>query len=202
MKKVTDNIWTWSIFSEEKQLNFNGFYVQLPDDALFIDPPPLSPEDLLWIEKEKRPAMIILTNKDHRRVSEELRERFKAPIWIHKLDEPLLEVRADRTYSNGEKILDELEIVHLPDMKSPGESALYWKKRGVLILGDALIGKVQGALNLLPAEKFADISKAFESVKKLEELEFEMILVGDGEPILANAKTVLQKFINDFKSKK
>ena len=84
--------------------------------------------------------------------------------------------------------------IHLRNMKSPGESALLLKQdRSYLILGDALIGKPAGELRLLPAEKFADVNKAKESLKRLLDYEYEAVLAGDGTSILSGGKDAIRR---------
>jgi glyoxylase-like metal-dependent hydrolase (beta-lactamase superfamily II) len=81
-------------------------------------------------------------------------------------------------------------------MKSPGESALFLDRgKGYLILGDSLIGRPPGQLNLLPADKFADVAKARESLKRLLKYNFDAVLVGDGASILAGAKEAVRRAI-------
>src|SRR2546427_4691433 len=87
-------------------------------------------------------------------------------------------------------------FIHLKDMKSPGESALFLDMgKGYLILGDALIGRPAGQLNLLPADRFADVTKARESLKRLLKYNFDAVLVGDGAAILAGAKEAVRRAI-------
>ena len=45
MRKLSKDIWTWSSFSEEKKLFFNGWYLQIPQGPVLIDPPGLAGED-------------------------------------------------------------------------------------------------------------------------------------------------------------
>ncbi len=86
--------------------------------------------------------------------------------------------------------------IHLRHMKSPGESALLLKQdKGYLILGDALIGKPPGELRLLPAEKFADVNKAKESLTRLLDYEYEAILTGDGASILSGGKDAVWRAV-------
>ena len=198
MKKVSGDIWSWSVFSDEKKLFFNGLYLQCPQGPVLIDPPPLADEDFATLNELGRPKTVVLTNKDHRRGSEECRKRLGTPILIHELDAPLLDLKPDGTFKNGERVAGELEVLHLPHMKSPGESALYWKKERVLVLGDALIGKPTGELGLLPAEKFADARKAVESLKKLRSLDLKMVLVGDGDSVLSDGTAALERFFTRF----
>jgi hypothetical protein len=64
-----------------------------------------------------------------------------------------------------------------------------------MIVGDALIGKVPGKLNMLPPDKYRDPGLAKKGLNKLLDFEFESLLVGDGEPILCEAKEAVKKFL-------
>ena len=39
IKKILPNIYSWSEFSEEKQLNFNGYLIIGEEESVIIDPP-------------------------------------------------------------------------------------------------------------------------------------------------------------------
>ena len=88
-----------------------------------------------------------------------------------------------------------LKVIHLNNQKSPGESAFYLEDQKKLFVGDALIGKVPGKLNLLPPEKFVNISEARKSLQVLRNLHFEDLLLGDGEAILGKGKEALEAFL-------
>ena len=84
----------------------------------------------------------------------------------------------------------------MSDQKSPGESAFYIEDRKILIVGDALIGKNKGEVNMLPPDKFEDIGKAKAGLNVLKTLDFESLLVGDGHSILKDAKAQVEKFLD------
>jgi glyoxylase-like metal-dependent hydrolase (beta-lactamase superfamily II) len=87
-------------------------------------------------------------------------------------------------------------VIQLKDQKSPGESALFIQQgRGVLIVGDALIGKPAGFVSMLPADKYADIGKATEGLRRLLKYNFESLLVGDGVSILAGGKEAVERLL-------
>jgi len=65
----------------------------------------------------------------------------------------------------------------------------------VLIVGDALIGKPAGSVSLLPAEKYADLAKAKEGLRRLLKYEFDSLLVGDGASILTGGKSVVERLL-------
>src|SRR5205085_9547260 len=100
-----------------------------------------------------------------------------------------MEIVPDKTFRDGELLPGGIWVIHLGDMKSPGESVLFLERgKGCLIVGDAVIGKPAGQLNLLPADKFADAAKARDSLKRLLKYQFDMVLVGDGASILTGGK--------------
>ncbi|MCC7381145.1 MAG: hypothetical protein IT384_04910 [Deltaproteobacteria bacterium] len=194
MRALLPGVHAWAHFSEEKQLDFNGLYLQLPGGTVLVDPPALPARDLAQIEALGRPSLILLTNKDHRRAAPEARARFGAPIAIHRRDAPLVDCSIDRTFEDDELLAGALEVISIPNGKSPGESALYWHERRVLILGDALIGRPAGALSLLPPEKYASVEKARQGLERLRSLAVDAVLVGDGVSILERGAERLAAF--------
>ena len=195
MKKIAEGIHTWSIFDEERKLDFNGLYLKTPGRPILIDPPPMKEADRIIVEKMGKPHKIYLTNKHHTRDSETFRKLWGCQILVHEDDQPLMEIKVDGTFSDGELLEDELEAIRIPNAKTPGECAFYWKSRGVLIVGDAVIGKPEG-LGMLADEKFKDPKAARQGLLALRGLDFNTFLVGDGKSILENARPVVEKFID------
>jgi len=195
MKKLHESLYTWSLYNEEKQLDFNGLYLKTLHHSVLIDPPPMQDSDLAEVEFLGKPHRIYLTNKHHTRNSAPLRERWGAKVFIHEDDAPLMEISVDGTFSDGELLENELEAIRIPDAKTPGECAFYWKKNGILIVGDAMIGKPEGKLSMLPDEKFKDPKRARQGLLALRGLEFEKLLVGDGYSIYSNAKQALEELL-------
>ena len=196
MKAIAPGIQQWSFFSQEKQLDFNGLLLIVNDHCILVDPPPMEVADRTAILKGHPVDYILLTNRDHVREVEAFRRDFKAKVYAPEADAPLMEIPVDKTYKDGELLPGGLWVIHLKDMKSPGESALFLDMgKGYLILGDALIGRPAGQLSLLPADRFADVNKARESLKRLLKYNFDAVLVGDGAAILAGAKEVVRRAI-------
>lgn len=183
--KVTDGIWIWSVFSEEKNLHFNGYLVATSDDTAFIVDPPCGGHEVLdAFAALPRPECIILTNRDHERDSQEFKRRFSIPILAHEEDARLFENAPDRTFHDGDTLPGGWQVIHLPSQKSPGESALYHPERKILIVGDALIGSPMQHLSMLPEEKYADRREAVEGLRRLTQLDVKTVLVGDGDPVM------------------
>ena len=127
MKQLTFNdIYSWSIFSEMRQVDFNGHLWVRPEGNILIDPVPMIDSDLNQLDKLGGASLIVLTNSDHEREAEFFRKRTGANIVIHEADAEALEVAADRQIIDGEEIVPGLRAIHLRYGKSPGEIALYF----------------------------------------------------------------------------
>ncbi len=194
MKKIFEELQTWSVFNETKQLDFNGWYLKIKTFPILVDPPAMTPQDIKEVEFLGIPQRIYLTNKHHTRASAEHQKRWGSKIFIHEEDKPLMEIPVDGTFTDGEILVDELQVVRIPFAKTPGECAFFWPQKNVLILGDAIISPPQG-LAMLSDDKFKDPVKARQGLLALRGLDFEILLMGDGKPILKDAKKIVEAFI-------
>jgi glyoxylase-like metal-dependent hydrolase (beta-lactamase superfamily II) len=198
MNEIVPNIFTWAWFSEPHGYNFNGYLVRHPEGNLCIDPVLPSDESLADIA-QMGVARILLTNRNHSRASNVVRARTGARTLIHLDDATHARSQGaeiDGQLNVGEKI-GPLTIVADPG-KSPGEIALHWPERGVLIVGDAVIGNPPGHCGLLRDKVMDDPARLRQSVRKLLELEFDALLVGDGVSILQGAKSRLKELVDTF----
>ncbi|MCH8156876.1 MAG: hypothetical protein IID18_03840 [Nitrospinae bacterium] len=202
LQELTPGIHRWSEYSEEKRLNFYGYYLVHKGQSVIIDPPELSDDamhelrDLIKANSASPLKAILLTNVHHERISLKLKEALAVPIYIHEYDKELLDFLPDKTFHDNETLFCGLKTIHLQDQKSPGETIFFLEDQKKLFVGDALIGKVPGKLNLLPSEKYSDIHKAKEALRVLKSYDFDCLLLGDGEPILNGAKKKLEEFLD------
>ena len=74
--------------------------------------------------------------------------------------------------------------------------SVFSEEKKTLFLGDALIGKPPSEVSLLPPEKYADIEKARSGIKVLDPLNFNSVLMGDGEPVFTGGKKAIERFFN------
>ncbi|MEP6600453.1 MAG: hypothetical protein ABJB49_01430 [Nitrospirota bacterium] len=197
MKQIAPGIQQWSFFSDEKQLDFNGLLLTLNDHRILVDPPTLDTEARMAVLKGAPLDYIVLTNRDHVRETEACQREFHAKVYVPAADAVQMDITPDKTYQDGELLPGGLWVIHLEGMKSPGESALFLERgKGILILGDALIGKPPSYLSLLAAEKLPDVGKAKEGLRRLLKYNFDMVLVGDGASILTEGKEAVRRAID------
>lgn len=197
METLLSGVEMWSWYSEEKGMNFNGYLIGQGKERVVIDPPQMSIDDKQDLSIDGAKA-VILTNRDHTREAKECRLLLNTKVWAPEADAPEMgSVTIDQTYKDGDLLPAGLKAVSIPNGKSPGESALYLSQHGgIFILGDALVGMPDGTLKLLSPDKYTDVKKAKEGLRRLLDFEFEIVLVGDGKPILSGGKKAVEAFLN------
>jgi glyoxylase-like metal-dependent hydrolase (beta-lactamase superfamily II) len=198
MREILNGIYTWPWFSEPHGYNFNGYFIRHSGGNLCIDPVEPTAADLEEIARLGA-SRILLTNRNHSRAANKVRARTGARTAIHPLDAP-------HARKEGAELDDELSlgdqvgpfvVVPVPG-KSPGEVALHWPERKILIVGDAVVGDPPGRCKLLPEKVMDDPSRLRASVGSLLALDFDILLPGDGAPILENAKARLRELSETF----
>jgi glyoxylase-like metal-dependent hydrolase (beta-lactamase superfamily II) len=198
MNEIVPDIFTWAWFSEPHGYNFNGYLVRHSEGNLCVDPVPPSDESLADITG-MGVASILLTNRNHSRAANVVRARTGARTFIHPDDAAHARNQGaaiDGHLSIGEKI-GPLSIVAVPG-KSPGEVALHWPERKLLIVGDAVIGNPPGQCGLLREKVMDDPARWRRSVRTLLDLEFDTLLLGDGVSITHDAKLRLSDLVDTF----
>jgi uncharacterized cupin superfamily protein/glyoxylase-like metal-dependent hydrolase (beta-lactamase superfamily II) len=192
MKQVLfEDMYCWSVFNEMRQIDFNGHLWVRPEGNVLIDPVPMSAADLAQLDTLGGAALIVVTNTDHERESTFFKEHTGADVIVHSDDADVLAVDSDRLVEDGEEIVTGLQVVHLRYGKSPGEMALYWPERQLILAGDLVVGAPLGKFSLLMDEKLQDPARAALQLRKLLALSFDAILVGDGHSIMHGAKEKL-----------
>jgi glyoxylase-like metal-dependent hydrolase (beta-lactamase superfamily II) len=198
MREILTDIFTWPWFSQPHGYNFNGHFIRHADGNLCIDP--VEPSDEVIEELVSHGvARTLLTNRNHSRAANKVRARTGSRTAIHAADAP-------HARNEGAELDDELKpgdkvgpfvVVGVPG-KSPGEIALHWPERKILLVGDAIVGDPPGRCKLLPEKVVDDPARLRESVRALLALDFETLLVGDGEPIPQFAKERLRELVETF----
>jgi len=200
MREILTGIFTWPWFSEPHGYNFNGHLILDASGNLCIDPVEPTAADLEEIAR-LGVSRILLTNRNHSRAANKVRARTGARTAIHPADAP-------HARKEGAELDDELSlgdqvgpfvVVPVPG-KSPGEVALHWPERKILIVGDAVVGDPPGRCKLLPEKVMDDPARLRESVRSLLALDFDTLLLGDGEPILEKAKAQLRELVEAFRN--
>ena len=195
MREIVPGIHTWSRRSEAHGYDFNGHLVVHSQGNLCIDP--VEP-DAATLERLAGlgVAAIVLTNRNHSRAANLVRARTGARTLIHPAD-------AERARGQGAVIDGAIEAgaaigpFTAVDAagKSPGEIALHWPARRILVVGDAIIGNPPGSCSLLRDSVVDDPPRLRRAVAQLAALDFDTLLVGDGTSIVTGARAAVNALV-------
>ena len=200
MNEIVPDVLTWSRRSERHGYDFNSHLVRHPQGNLCIDP--VEPSEAVLDQIAGLGATrILLTNRNHTRAANLFRARLGARTAIHPKDTDYARgqgAEIDDALEVGERI-GPLQVMGVPG-KSPGEVALFWQERKLLIVGDAIIGNPPGRCGLLPEKVMDDPLQMKQSIEDLLVFDFDTLLMGDGVSILSGAKDRLKELVASFRS--
>jgi uncharacterized cupin superfamily protein len=192
---IVPGVWSWSRWQPDRNLDFNGFFIEESGGNLVIDP--IEPDEATLTElKARGVATIVVTNRDHERASALVAQVTGAEIVASSGDGPLMQRAPDRTVERDDEIGGRWRVVGLDGFKTAGEFALWDPSRRTAIVGDALWGTPAGALTLMPDAKLADPVRAALSARALRALKPDHLLVGDGASIFGGAHAALGAMID------
>lgn len=188
---IHENLYSWSVFSEARQIDFNAHLWVREEGNIVIDPVEMCDSDRAQLEQLGGAKWIVITNRDHEREAAAFQEWSGAEVIVHEADADLLEIEPSRRISDGETIVPGLRSIHLPFGKSPGEIALYFTQQQAILFGDIVAGEPMGRLTLLADEKLEDPPKAAMQLRKVLPMQFNTVLVGDGHSIFKEGRQEL-----------
>jgi len=205
------------IAEEELTLIDTGFRGSAPQIIDFIHRLGRSPEEITLI-------ILTHNHLDHAGGLAELKRFTRAKVVLHKADittdesqlpyprvirkllhippfslfRPLVYVKpneVDIPVEGGEVLspLGGLKVIHTPG-HTPGSISLFSPKKRLLIVGDAL-NKRYPNIRLPPKMVSTDLAQAIDSVKRIAQLDFDIICFGHGKPITKDASAKVKQLI-------
>ena len=198
MNELLPGVFTWAWFSERHGYDFNGYLLRAPGGNVCVDPVEMSDAVLDAIALEGV-SLVVVTNRNHTRASNRVRERTGATVVIHSADAAHARAQGaviDRELSFGDRAGPFFALdAH---GKSPGEIALYWPERGILVVGDACVGNPPGACGLLPEKVIDDVVSLKVSLAGLATVDFDALLLGDGVALTTGGRAALAALVATF----
>src|SRR5215475_12772992 len=132
MKKLhRRDLFSWSVFSERLDIDFNAYCWTRPDGNVLIDPLPMTPHDREHLDRLGGAAWIVITNSAHVRGAAELAAALGARVAGPSGERETFPIPVDRWLADGEEVFPGARVHAFEGSKTPGELAL--------LLGDTLI---------------------------------------------------------------
>lgn len=187
------DLFGWSVFNEERNLDFHSVLWVREAGNILIDPLPMSEHDHYHLQSLGGVKIIVITNSDHVRDAERLASQTGAFVCGPASEEASFPMACQRWIYDNEEIVAGLVAYQVNGSKTPGELVLVLEG-STLITGDLIRCHIGGELCLLPAAKLVNRERAVESVKRIADLGgIKTVLSGDGWPIFNHGAEALHR---------
>ncbi len=190
------DLYGWSVFDEERNIDFHSVLWVRPEGNVIVDPLPLSQHDQAHLESLGSVSKIVITNSDHERASKPIAEATGARVFGPAGEREQLV--CDAWLEDEDEVVPGLKVITLEGSKTPGEIALLLDET-TLITGDLIRSHQAGKLSLLPDQKLSDKQKAVASLRRLAKLPLiRTVLTGDGWPVFGGGAQALAELAAEF----
>ncbi len=173
------------------------YCIELPDQILLVDLPVYSEEIERMLKAYGRPLHCILSHGSCGIADGRLwQQKLGMKIYLHEADKDneWLAMEPDILFDQSPSFGDSIEVIHTPGHK-PGSVCVLEKETKTLFVGDT-IGGESGEIKEMRNDPHDDDSALrIESCRKLLSYDFEMMLPFHYEPIIANAKQLLETYL-------
>jgi hypothetical protein len=185
----------WSQFDATRNIDFNSVLWVRSAGNVVIDPLPLTEHDFEHLEQLGGARHIILTNSDHVRDTQSLRERTGAKVYAPLAEQGQFPIAVDQWLAAGDEPIPGLHTYVMSGSKTAGELALVVEST-TLITGDLIRAHAGGQLDCLPPGKLTDVASAIESIRQLSRLDdIAAVLTGDGWPVFRDGAALLRELV-------
>jgi len=184
MKKLhRSDLFGWSIFNEERNIDFNSTLWVRSQGNVIIDPLLLIEHDKKHLESLGGAAHVIITNSDHIRDAAIISSMTGAKCWAPLAEKEQFPLQCDGWLQDGDEPISGIEIFSFNGSKTPGELAVLIDET-TLITGDLIRAHEGGCLCIIPDAKLKNKDLAVKSIKRMASIKkIQAVIPGDGWPV-------------------
>jgi hypothetical protein len=199
MNEIAPGLWHWTARHGHISSEVSSYY--LLSERVLIDPM-IPAEGVEWFEENGAPEHVLLTNRHHDRHSWRLREAFGCTVHCVRNGLYELEGRGPvEPFDFGDELPGGV-VVHEVDAICPDETALHITGHGALACADGVVRSTAGdQLAFVPdwlMDEPEDTKRGLrQAYERLLELDFDVLLLAHGQPVVSDGKQALRRFVAD-----
>lgn len=198
MNEIGPGLWHWTARRGSIGIDVSSYYLE--PERVILDPM-IPPAGLEWFEQHGAPEHAVLTNRHHDRDAWRLRDAFGTAVHcirngLHELDGrgPV------EAFDFGDELPGGI-VVHEVDAICPDETALHIPRHRALACADGVVaGSGDGSLQFVPDWLMDEPEQTKEGLRRsyrgLLDLDFDLLLLAHGDPVIGGAAQALQAFVD------
>ena len=198
MIEIGPGLWHWTALRDRIAAEVSSYYLE--SERVIIDPM-LPPDGLRWFDAHGAPEHAVLTNRHHDRDAWLLRDAFGCVVHCVRSGLRELEGRGPaEAFGFGDELPGGI-VVHEVDAICPDETALHIPRHRALAVADGVVRWRGGdELRFVPDFLMDDPQRTKqglrEAYRRLLELDFDLLLLAHGDPIVGRAREALGAFVD------
>jgi hypothetical protein len=192
IEEVVPGVWQWTL-EDERIGGYVGtaHAVRGTTGSVLIDPLPLEPGAL----QRLLPAeAIVLTAGTHQRSAWRLRRELGVPVHAPAAVR-LVDEDPDVRYSEGDALPAGLQPFFAPGPGTTQHALLLPRNPSVLFTSDLFVRQPGEELGFVPDEFVHDAAQTRETARRVLELDFDVLCVGHGAPVLDDPKGAIRALL-------
>lgn len=195
MREIAPGLWHWTAVRASIGAPVSSYYLEA--ERVLIDPM-IPAEGVDWFEVHGAPEHAILTNRHHDRDAWRLREAFACIV--HCIHNGMYELEGRgpvEAFEFGDALPGGI-LVYEVDAICPDETALHVPRHRALACADGVV-RGRDALQFVPDRLMDEPEETKRGLRKayrrLLELDFDLLLLAHGEPVVGDAQKELREFV-------
>jgi hypothetical protein len=199
MREISPGLWHWTARHERIGSEVGSHY--LAAERVLIDPM-IPPDGIDWFREHGEPEHLLLSNRHHDRHAWRLREEFGCAVHCIRNGVYELEGRGPvEAFDFGDELPGGV-IVYEIDAICPDETALHIPAHRALACADGVLqGSAGGGLRFVPDQLMDNPDETKRALReayaRLLDLDFDVLLLAHGDPVIGGAKDALRAFATD-----
>lgn len=203
VKEIAPGLWHWTARHEHIRSEVSSYF--LLGERVVLDPM-VPAEGLSWFEQREVPEHVVLTNRHHDRHAWRLKEAFGCTV--HCIRNGVHELGSRGTvepFDFGDELPGGIKVYEV-DAISPDETALHIPRHRALACADGVVRMGEGApLGFVPDSLMDEPEQTKRGLRdaygRLLELDFDLLLLAHGAPVVGGAKEALRTFTKGAEAK-
>jgi hypothetical protein len=188
-EEVVPGVWHWRLRDERIGGEWGSSHAA---DGVLIDPHRLAVDAF---ERLGQVEAIVLTTSSHQRAAWRLRRELGVRVYLPAAAKAVDE-EPDERYQEGDALPGGLQAVFTPGAGTTQHSLLLPRDAGVLFTPDLFVRSADGPLQWVPFEYMHDPEEAKRSAARLLELEFDVLCMAHGAPLVGGARDALRALVH------
>lgn len=195
MQEISPGLWHWTARHEHIGVDVSSYYLEL--ERVVLDPM-TPPPGLEWFQEHGVPEHVLMTNRHHDRHAWQFRDAFGCTV--HCIRNGLHEVdgRGPAEPFDFGDTLPGNAVAYEVGVICPDETALHLPDHRALACADGVV-HYGDALGFVPDQYIDDPENTKTGLRQaysqLLDLDFDLLLVAHGQPVVGGAKDALTRFV-------